>query len=178
MAILLYITVSLLTHKADFDMDRMLHRGRYAVEPKPGDPLAPARKRFSWGAILGFDQEFTLGDKWISGSVFVWSMFWFAVFAVGCVWYLWRPWSLVTWGRYWYLTAIILPFVVGVITTIWLTWGGVQDLRRLFRDLRTAKRSALDDGMVINHHNLDEGANNNTKGHPDLPEVVSQDLKD
>jgi hypothetical protein len=34
----------------------------------------------------------------------------------------------------------------------------VRDLRRLFRDLRTCERSALDDGMVIDHRNLDEVA--------------------
>jgi SSS family solute:Na+ symporter len=158
-AILLYVTISLLTGKVDFDMDRMLHRGRYAIGAKPTDSVLPVRRKFTWGAILGFDAEFTRGDKLISISVFAWSMFWFLVFVVGSIWYLWRPWSLETWGRYWFINSILLPMVVGVITSVWLTWGGVRDLRRLFRDLRACKPNALDDGMVVNHHNLDEVVN-------------------
>jgi SSS family solute:Na+ symporter len=164
-AILLYIIVSLLARQADFDMDRMLHRGRYAVEARPVDVAGPARRRFSWGSLLGFDAEFSTGDKLISIGVFAWSMFWFLVFAVGCVWYLWRPWSLESWGRYWFVYAVFLPLLVGAITTIWLTWGGVRDLRRLFRDLRTCERNTLDDGMVVNHHNLDEVANDSRETH-------------
>jgi SSS family solute:Na+ symporter len=164
-AILLYVTVSLLTQTADFDMDRMLHRGRYAIAAKPAVSTAPVRGGFRWGAILGFDSEFSRGDKLISISVFAWSMFWFLVFVVGSIWYLWRPWSLETWGRYWFINSILLPLAVGVITSVWLTWGGVRDLRRLFRDLRTCERSALDDGMVIDHHNLDEVANNSPNAH-------------
>ena len=75
---------------------------------------------------------------------------------IGSVWYLWRPFSLKIWGDYWYIYAIILPFVIGIITTTWFTWGGIRDLRRLFRNLRTVKRSHLDDGMVVDHRNLDE----------------------
>jgi SSS family solute:Na+ symporter len=157
-AILLYITVSLLTHKTDFDMDRMLHRGRYDTEARVGTPLETPRKRFTWGTLLGIDREFSFGDKLISISLFSWNMFWFLAFVVGCVWYFWRPWSLETWGRYWFMYSFVLPLFIGTITTVWLTWGGVRDLRRLFRDLRTCERSALDDGMVIDHRNLDEVA--------------------
>ena len=31
-SLIVYVTVSLLTYKEDFNMDRMLHRGQYAVE--------------------------------------------------------------------------------------------------------------------------------------------------
>jgi SSS family solute:Na+ symporter len=164
-AILLYIIVSLLARQPDFDMDRMLHRGRYAVEARPVDVTGSARRKFTWGTLLGFDAEFSAGDKLISIGVFVWSMFWFLVFAVGCVWYLWRPWSLETWGRYWFIYAVFLPLLVGAITTVWLTWGGVRDLRRLFRDLRTCERNDLDDGMVVNHHNLDDVSSNSRNTH-------------
>ncbi len=155
-AIALYIVISLLTCKEDFNMDRMLHRGQYAIETKPGESLTTAQRRFTWGGILGFDHEFTLGDKILSSSVFIWSMFWFIVFLVGTAWYLWRPWSLVTWGHYWYIYVIFLPFIIGVVTTVWFTWGGIRDLIQLFRSLKTVKRNALDDGMVVGHHNLDE----------------------
>jgi solute:Na+ symporter, SSS family len=158
LACLVYVTVSLLTCREDFDMDRMLHRGRYAVEPGHGASPSTARRKLRWGSVMGFDAEFTRGDKIISGGLFAWSMLWFAVFVVGTIWYLWRPWPLHTWGTYFWWTGIVLPFVVGVITVVWLTWGGLRDLRRLFVALQTVRRNDLDDGMVVGHRNLDEVA--------------------
>lgn len=154
-SLVVYVTVSLLTCKEDFDLDRMLHRGKYAVE---GPSPETARRRFSWGGILGFDREFTRGDKIISASLFAWSMLWFLVFVVMSISYLVNPWPLSVWSEYWHLYAILIPVFVGVVTTIWFTWGGSRDLFRLFRDLPNVKRSALDDGSVANHRNLDENS--------------------
>src|SRR5258708_7101419 len=56
LAIISYVVVSLLTHEEDFNMDRMLHRGQYAVPPisghvPPVDPVpAPT---WSWGRLIG-----------------------------------------------------------------------------------------------------------------------------
>ena len=36
-----------------------------------------------------------------------------------------------------------------MLVTIWFTWGGVHDIRGLFRLLATAKRDATDDGRVV-----------------------------
>jgi SSS family solute:Na+ symporter len=173
-ACIVYVTVSLLTCREDFNMDRMLHRGRYAIETSPAASPPTARRRFSWGSVMGFDAEFTRGDKVISGSLFAWSMLWFVVFVIGTIWYLWRPWPLHTWGTYFWWTGILLPFVVGVITVVWLTWGGLRDLRRLFVALETVQRNDLDDGMVVGHRNLDEVAANavvhpEADGHEKLP---------
>jgi SSS family solute:Na+ symporter len=165
-AVVLYFTVSLSMRRPDFDMDRMLHRGRHALGANSTDSIRPVRRGFRWGAVLGFGSEFTRGDKLISISVFAWSIFWFLVFVIGSIWYLWHPWSLETWGRYWYVNSILLPMLVGIITSVWLTWGGVRDLRRLFRDLRTCERNALDDGIVVDHHNLDELANGTSVSRP------------
>lgn len=73
--------------------------------------------------------------------------------------------------------AVFLPLMVGAITTVWLTRGGVRDLRRLFRDRRTCERNTLDDGMVVNHHNLDEAGSNpeNRTIHSLSPVVVSEE---
>lgn len=152
-SLVVYVAVSILTCKEDFNMDRMLHRGEYAVE---GPSPESARRKWNWGAVLGFDREFTRGDKIISGSLFAWGMFWFAIFVVMTALYLFRPWPVGVWATYWHLYAIIIPIFVGVVTTIWFTWGGTRDLIRLFQDLPNVKRNALDDGSVVNHHNLDE----------------------
>ena len=134
-------------------MDRMLHRGKYTVGET--SPESTPRK-WNWGAVIGFDREFTQGDKIISGSLFCWSLSWFVVFVVMTILYLFRPWPLSVWATYWHFYAILIPIFVGVVTTIWFTWGGTRDLIRLFRDLPHVKRNSLDDGSVVNHHNLDE----------------------
>lgn len=153
-SLIVYVIVSLLTCREDFNLDRMLHRGQYAVE---GPSPESVRRKWSWGAVIGFDHEFTRGDKIISGSLFAWGMFWFSIFAVMSLLYLIRPWPLSVWATYWHIYAIVIPIFIGVVTTIWFTWGGTRDLMRLFRDLPNVKRNALDDGSVVNHHNLDEG---------------------
>lgn len=174
-ACIVYVTVSLATCRKDFNMDQMLHRGQYAQPAGVDAPRRPAKRRFTWGAVIGFDSEFTLGDKIISGSLFGWSMFWFVVFVVGTGWYLVRPWPLSVWGVYFRWTGILLPFAIGVVTVVWLTWGGLRDLRRLFAALRTLKRNDFDDGTVVDHRNLDEVADK-AQVAPTYNEPQSRDL--
>jgi SSS family solute:Na+ symporter len=45
-----------------------------------------------------------------------------------------------------------------VITAIWFTWGGLRDMRALFRRLREQQVNHLDDGTVVGRQNLDEAA--------------------
>ena len=159
-AVVAYVTVSLLTCKEDFNMDRMLHRGAYAPASGDGSRLEPtqaaAHQRFSWGKLLGFDKEFTRGDKFISGGLFCWSMTWFLVFLIGTLWNLLRPWPVAWWTSYWRIQGVLLPLCIGVLTTAWFTWGGLRDMRRMFRALKTVRRDDRDDGTVVAHHNLDE----------------------
>ncbi len=42
------------------------------------------------------------------------------------------------------------------MTGVWFTWGGVRDIRSLFRRLGRERLDVLDDGMVVNHRNRDE----------------------
>lgn len=162
LAVVLYVVVSLLTCREDYDLDRMLHRGKYAkIIEKVGeevDETTAAGRRIHWGKLIGFDKNFTRGDKWISGSLFGWSAFWLAVFLVGTVWNLLFPWSNSTWSSFWHVAGIGVPILMSVVTGIWFTLGGFRDMRDLFRRLRVAKVNHLDDGTVINHQNLDEQA--------------------
>ena len=145
-AIAAYIIVSLLTCREDFNMDKLLHRGKYAVAE---DNVATRGERISlWQKLLGIDHQFTLGDKILSISVFAWTMFWVAVFVVVTAWNFIWPLSTGWWSNYWYIVAILMPLVLGVITSIWFTVGGIRDLRRLFVHLQTSARDVLDDGTV------------------------------
>jgi SSS family solute:Na+ symporter len=145
-AITLYLIVSLLTCKHDFNMERMLHRGKYAVA---NDKVKiEFEKRWSWSSIIGIDEHFSKGDKMISASVFTWSMFWWVVFIVITLWNLFSRWPLSWWAIYWHYYAIIIPLVICIVTTIWFLWGGIRDLHEMYIALKTYKSDASDDGTV------------------------------
>jgi solute:Na+ symporter, SSS family len=152
-SLIVYIVVSLLTCREDFNMERMLHRGKYAVD---ATGAAPAKRKFTWGSLIGFDKNFTFGDKILSGSLFCWSMFWFAVFVIVTVWNLFSRWPVKWWSTYWHIDAVLIPLGLGVVTTVWFTWGGIRDMIRMARALRTVTRDHRDDGTVLHHHNLNE----------------------
>jgi SSS family solute:Na+ symporter len=157
-AVFVYVTVSLLTYKEDFNIERMLHRGQYAaIQTLMGDtPIEHQIKKPGWIRFIGFDDNFTRGDKWIAGSVIAWGMSWFAVFVVISLWNLAAPWSTESWATYYHFTGISLPVFFAVVTGVWFTWGGVKDMHALFLRLREQRGNSLDDGTVINNQNLDE----------------------
>lgn len=157
-AIVLYVTVSLLTWREDFDMDKMLHRGRYAkkteiAEASPSKPVAPPS---FWTKLIGIDSDFTRGDRWIAGGLFGWSIFWSIVFVTGTLWNIIAPWPVSVWSQYWQIAGIGVPIIMTCIAGIWFTWGGIRDIRDFFRRLRLQKVNNLDDGTVVDHRNLED----------------------
>jgi SSS family solute:Na+ symporter len=154
-----YVVTSLLTCRQPFNLERMLHRGAYAVTPdgQPAPPQPPRRtwrQRLHWRTFVSFDENFTTTDKITAAGIF-----WFSVAFVvlnltvtGSV--LYRPWPIAWWARYWMITTIAIPLVIAVVTLAWFGWGGVRDLRAFFVALRTMKRDARDDGRVVGDHNL------------------------
>lgn len=159
-AITCYVVVSLLTIREDYNMDRLLHRGKYAkVIEKVGetvDPVIPTRKKFSIGRLIGMDANFSTSDRWIAGGLFAWGFSWFLVFVVCTAWNLVSPWPIEAWSNYWHVVGIGIPVILSFVTGIWFTWGGVRDMKRLFERLRTQRVNHLDDGTVVDHQNLDE----------------------
>ena len=149
-AIGLYILLSALTCRQPHNMEKLLHRGPYTIRD---DNMAVVQDTSaqSWlGQLLGWDRHFTKGDKWVSGSLFGWSMLVLAVFIIGTVMNL-NPatrWSLPGWSTYWWIYAIALPLAIGLVTTLWFTWGVIRDMKRLFHTLTTVKRDQADDGTV------------------------------
>ena len=156
-AVTVYIVVSLLTCREDFNLDRMLHRGAYAsITPLVGDTPVKIKSKAGWGRLIGLDENFSRSDKWITGTLSAWSIFWFVVFVVGSIWNLAAPWSEESWVTYYHVTGFGLPIFFAVVTGVWFTWGGIKDMRALFRKLRSERVNHLDDGTVVNHQNLDE----------------------
>jgi len=157
-AIASYLIATLLTYRADFNLDRMLHRGPYAI---PGEhkiaESAMTRRKFSFNRLIGITPEFTAGDKTISMSLFLYRIGWFVLVAVVTVWNLtaWK-WPEHWWIGFWRVTGIWLPFVIAIVMVVWFTWGGLRDITELFQRLRTVRRDVLDDGTVVGHENLDD----------------------
>lgn len=150
-----YAIASWLTTKEDYNMDRMLHRGKYAVaEEKKFETRS--EKKVSWGKLIGLDENFTWGDKWLAGGLFGWNMIWFTVFVVGCIWNYFYRWPVAVWSEFWYFVAIGVPIAFSVITAVWFTWGGIIDMREFFRRLKLQKVNALDNGMVLDQQSFGE----------------------
>jgi SSS family solute:Na+ symporter len=148
LAIVVYIGVSLVTCRQPFNLMKMLHRGQWAVDaagnPAPRPPAPPR----TWKALVGIDEHFTPGDKMLALALFIWSMSWFAVFVVVTVWNLIRIWPDSWWVNYWFYAGIALPIVLGAVTSVWFTIGGVIDLRQLFRSLGEMHPNPADDGEI------------------------------
>ncbi|HMP75154.1 MAG TPA: hypothetical protein PKE12_02545 [Kiritimatiellia bacterium] len=156
-AIAAYVVVSLLTCRAPFNMERMLHRGAYArAEDRPATATPAARHWLD--RYLGVDREFSRGDRILSYSVFAWTMLTFAIWLAATLLNL-SPrtrWTGEGWAAYFHVVGIWIPLGMGAVTSIWFSWGGIRDLRRLFRRLAEMRRNVLDDGRVVGHQNADD----------------------
>jgi SSS family solute:Na+ symporter len=154
-----YISVSLLTCREKFNMDRLLHRGEYQRKDEKIDslPVAQEKKRGWVQKILGFNENYTKGDRILAWTVFYWTMGNFSIFASAALWNLiFGVWSNQTWFLYWKYYTVGLTGVVAVVTTIWFTIGGTIDLRKLFQRLKTLQVNEADDGRVLGHMNADD----------------------
>lgn len=143
-----FVLVSLATCRAPHDMELLLHRGEHAIaddQVAPGGGVVANWKR----VLLGYDENFTRGDRILSATMFGWTALIFSVFiGITLTNALFGVWSERSWWRYFVINNVYMPLVVGVITTVWLTVFGLRDLRRLFERLRTLRSDASDDGLV------------------------------
>ncbi len=164
-AIAAYIGFSLydwlVLRKRPANMDRLLHRGKYAIAGEHlGGASAPAQ---GWRSFIP-SPEFTLGDKCIYYGKLIWSCGWVAVFLVGVgyqVCLVWpgfvEPSSIDTWAAFWSVWVVI-AVVFAVFTTIWFAIGGILDMKDLFRTLANLKRDDMDDGRVLERYDIDDEA--------------------
>ena len=150
-----FITVSLCTYKKTYNLDKLLHRGKYSDGEKvivKKEPISIFKRLF-----LGFDEEFTLRDKIISVTVACWVFGWGAFFIVVTTWnvigYLFPNPIVKMWPEEWWFNYLMIFFwihlILGPITAVWLTWGGIKDLLKMYALLRENKHSE-DDGYVMN----------------------------
>ena len=143
-AIAVYVTVSLLTCRKPHNMDKLLHRGAYAVAEDRPKEAGHANRFFR---VLGITDHFSRHDILIYLLQIAWSGFWIVVFAGGTFWALtrgiadaqWKTW----WGVYLWIAAIF-----SLTITVWFLIGGISDVRYLFRTLRERRGLDHEDGFV------------------------------
>ena len=138
----LYVIISLLTCKEDFDLDAMLHREKKTDE-QSGTLLQGIARR------LGVDDDFDRRDKITYAVCFGWCFFWLGVFVVGVIYnvFINPEVSDASWLAFWKIWGIAYALaVLGV--TVGLIFGGTKDLFDLFRRLKTVDRDDADDGTV------------------------------
>jgi solute:Na+ symporter, SSS family len=133
-----YIVVSLLGRKT-YDLDRLLHRGRYA---EPGAPLPAVGIR----AIMA-GPEFSRRDKFVFYFTMGWSLVFFGIFLGVTLYNTLVEVSDQWWLGFWKI-FIAVGLLKGIGVTIWFCIGGAQNLRELISTLRSARRDLTDDGSV------------------------------
>jgi SSS family solute:Na+ symporter len=135
-----------------FNMDKLLHRGEYAIKEEHLHRISTPPTGIK--AILP-SAEFSKGDKFIYYSKMAWTIIWFGIFVIISIYNLVYDVSDNSWAKFWGWNTFI-TLILSIITTVWFFIGGIYDIKDMFKILRSAKRNALDDGMVIDHKNLGE----------------------
>lgn len=146
----LYVVVSLIDGRGKaYDLDKLLHRGKYATEDATEEARQVDHKQQKWSfsRMIGIDSDFSFLDKILYTFVTCWVFVWGAVFAIGSLLHMSDILKVEHWINFWHF-YVILGIVLGVITTIWFSIGGVVDLKDLLYRLRTMKRNENDDGSV------------------------------
>ncbi len=141
---LVYVGVSLLDRRPGFDMDRMLHRGAYAIQEEMRVvEEVPVRGL----KMLGMGKEFTRGDKIIYVVAYTWTFVWTVVFVIGTFFNLSRNVADSSWMEFW-KTFILINVAVSIAVIIWFSIGGLRDLKDMLHRLGTMVRDHRDDGFV------------------------------
>jgi SSS family solute:Na+ symporter len=126
------------------DMDRMLHRGKFAVKGDHAQNII--RPVTGWRALLP-SHEFTVGDKAIYYGKLIWTFCWIGIFIIGCIWNMAGNVSDDGWVTYWAWT-VGFTVTIGIGTTIWFLIGGIIDMKDLMRLLGNPDRDFSDTGLV------------------------------
>lgn len=147
--LLAYIVVSLFTCKEKYNLERLLHRGKYRV-----DGLEIKQKwtlKNAFPKILGITPEYSKGDRIMTYGIFVYSFVWSVVivFLGTLVWNLFSPLPPRWWSFHFFITLFGVTGFIGLVSTVWFFIGGVIDMKKLFRDLKDRIDNPLDNGTVV-----------------------------
>ncbi len=154
--IVTYITVSLLGKRSVANMDRILHRGKYANEEEEKELALHADhvKVSRFWKMIGVDShEFSKVDKGLFLYTFLRTAWRFGAFLIILAFALAGYMSNNRWMLWWRI-SLLISLTIAVIGAVWVTVGGFMDLRKMYRKLSVLKQNNLDDGRVSGDHNL------------------------
>ncbi len=164
---LAYVVFSLLSRRPPVNMDKLLHRGEYAIEvvghhpegaaDNPGrsaDP-PPVGWRQRIYRVLGINRDFTRGDRFIYLFATCFAFFWFICFLIGSALAVTSGISDESWIRWWGF-KVVITIIIALIATVWFLIGGFRDLFAFVRHLKGPERDESDDGTVRGDEHLQE----------------------
>jgi solute:Na+ symporter, SSS family len=142
-----YATIAVM-RPANFDLDRMLHRGKHRVPEDQEEIAIEADRSRSFWEKIGLDGSFTGWDRVVTWITLAWPIAGTLLFAVVTPFLLGDdPPADHGWIGFWrWYTYFTLA--VGTTVVIWFSIGGFRDLRRMYRLLAQRRADARDDGSV------------------------------
>lgn len=143
---IIYITVSLLSRKKVFNLDKLLQRGKYLNREET--KIVDAVPQRGW-KLLGMGREFTRSDKFIYIINYIWTGGWTIVFIIGTIYNLTYDVSDQTWMNFWKV-YILIQVALAIVSIVWFSIGGFRDLHKMIGQLRIMKRDDSDDGFITN----------------------------
>jgi SSS family solute:Na+ symporter len=132
--------------KRVYNMDRLLHRGEYAVEDDKTEVDVSPVNRIR--RILGIGRDFNLKDKFIYLGVLFWTLGLAGLFVFVTIWNLIFDVSDQWWTNFWEVSVWVL-LIIGTAVTVWLGVGGLMDMKKMFERLRKQDIDVTDDGRAF-----------------------------
>jgi solute:Na+ symporter, SSS family len=141
-----YVAVSLISGigREPYNMDRMLHRGQYALE---GTAAPEAKAKRGW-AIFGMGEEFTRNDRIVFIFSYSYTLLVTVVFVVGTAYMLGVGISDEAWAQFWWYFCMVM-LALTCLVTVWVAAGGFKNLKELKQSLEALVRDESDDGTVV-----------------------------
>jgi len=138
-SVVTYVLVSLFTKDPNFDLNKMLHRN-------PDQEYARVKQKgLKWWK---FGNEYSKGDKIFCTVVVLGIIIYFLLFIGTALYhYFVKETTTQQWINFWYW-YFRLMFMFGTIFLVWITVGGIKDLIKMFRQLKSAAIDNTDDGRV------------------------------
>ncbi len=144
---LIYIVISLASGKKDYNLDKLLHRGKYQIE---NDLKVVNKEPMKGWKVFGMGKEFTTGDKVIYIAAYTWTFLWTIVFIIGTIYNLTNDVGDNIWIKFWEI-FVYINIAVSIIIVVWFAIGGTIDAKEMFRRLNVLKRDYDDDGVLLNN---------------------------
>lgn len=147
--LILYVVVSYATCKTPFNLDRMLHRGKYNLDGENKN-FEPIKWKNIFKTLISITPEYTKGDKFIAWAFFAYSFIYQfgIIFLFVLIWNLIAPWKIEWWSHYFFIVQLVVPGIMAFVSMFWFGIGGTKDIIQLFKGLEKRVINHLDNGMV------------------------------